>query len=154
MASKKKSKEKEPGRLVHLRIRRQDGRDMKETQRWEEFKVPYLPQMNVNSALQQIQKDPVTVEGKTVAPVVWEAACLEEVCGSCTMVINGRVRQACSALVDQIAPNGEVITIEPMSKFPCERDLVVDRSRMFDALKRVRAWIDLDGTHELGPGPR
>src|SRR5260370_36347035 len=41
-----------------------------------------------------------------------------------------------------------------MSKFPCERDLVVDRSRMFENLKRVKAWIDLDGTHELGPGPR
>jgi succinate dehydrogenase / fumarate reductase iron-sulfur subunit len=142
------------GRLVHLKVRRQDGRDQPETRRWEEFKVPYLPQMNVNSALEQIRKDPVTLEGKTVAPPVWEAACLEEVCGSCTMIINGKVRQACSALVDQIAPNGEVITIEPMSKFPCERDLVVDRSRMFDNLKRVKAWIDLDGTHELGPGPR
>ena len=148
-----KSKAKE-GRLVHLRIRRQDGRDMPETKRWEEFKVPYLPQMNVNSALQQIQKYPQTKDGKKVAPVVWEAACLEEVCGSCTMIINGKVRQACSALVDQIAPNGELITIEPMSKFPCERDLVVDRSKMFEALKKVHAWIDLDGTHELGPGPR
>jgi succinate dehydrogenase / fumarate reductase iron-sulfur subunit len=145
---------KDSGRLVHLRIRRQDGRDMPETKRWEEFKVPYLPQMNVNSALEQIRKNPVTSSGKTVAPVVWEAACLEEVCGSCTMVINGRVRQACSALVHQLAPNGEVITIEPMSKFPVERDLVVDRSRMFEALKRVKAWIELDGTHELGPGPR
>jgi succinate dehydrogenase / fumarate reductase, iron-sulfur subunit len=25
---------------------------------------------------------------------------------------------------------------------------------MFDALRTVKAWIDLDGTHELGPGPR
>jgi succinate dehydrogenase / fumarate reductase iron-sulfur subunit len=25
---------------------------------------------------------------------------------------------------------------------------------MFDALKQVRAWIELDGTHALGPGPR
>jgi succinate dehydrogenase / fumarate reductase, iron-sulfur subunit len=147
-------KAKDAGRLVHLRIRRQDARDKPETRRWEEFKVPYLPQMNVNSALQQIQKYPRTVDGKEVEPVVWEAACLEEVCGSCTMLINGRVRQACSALVDQIAPRGEVIVIEPMSKFPCERDLVVDRGRMFDSLKQVRAWIDLDGTHELGPGPR
>jgi succinate dehydrogenase / fumarate reductase, iron-sulfur subunit len=145
---------KDSGRLVHLRIRRQDGREKPETRRWEEFKVPYLPQMNVNSALQQIQKDPRTIDGKEVAPVVWEAACLEEVCGSCTMLINGRVRQACSALVDQIAPHGEVIEIEPMSKFPCERDLIVDRSRMFENLKQVHAWIDLDGTHELGPGPR
>lgn len=142
------------GKLVHLRIKRQDGPGKADTIRWEEFKVPYLPQMNVNSALQQIQKDPVTTAGKTVAPVVWEAACLEEVCGSCTMLINGKVRQACSALVDQLAPNGETITIEPMSKFPCERDLIVDRSRMFESLKQVKAWIELDGTHELGPGPR
>ena len=140
--------------MVHLQDPAAGPRDKPETRRWEEFKVPYLPQMNVNSALQQIQKYPETVDGKTVAPVVWEAACLEEVCGSCTMIINGRVRQACSALVDQIAPNGELITIEPMSKFPCERDLVVDRSRMFEDMKKVKAWIDLDGTHELGPGPR
>jgi succinate dehydrogenase / fumarate reductase iron-sulfur subunit len=110
--------------------------------------------MNVISSLMAIQKNPVTADGKKVAPVVWESGCLEEVCGSCTMVINGRVRQACTALTDQIAPNGEPITIEPMTKFPLVRDLVVDRSRMFEALKRVKAWVQLDGSHELGPGPR
>src|ERR1700733_13734016 len=124
--------DKAGGRTVHLKVRRQDGRDLKETARWEEFKVPYLPQMNVNSALEQIRKNPVTADGKTVAPPVWEAACLEEVCGSCTMVINGRVRQACSALVHQLSPKGEVITLEPMSKFPVERDLVVARSGRFE----------------------
>src|SRR4051812_28395133 len=100
------------GRRVHLRIKRQDGPELPETRRWEEFKVPYLPQMNVISALQQIQKEPHTADGKAVAPVVWESACLEEVCGACTMVINGRVRQACSALVDKLSPNGEPIVIE------------------------------------------
>ena len=142
------------GRTVHLKIRRQDGRDLPDTKRWEEFKVPYLPQMNVHSALQQIQKDPRTTGGAEVAPVVWDAACLEEVCGSCTMLINGKVRQACSALIDQVSPKGEMIVLEPMSKFPCERDLIVDRSTMFESLKQVKAWIELDGTHELGPGPR
>ena len=86
------------------RIKRQDGPDRPETSRWEEFDVPWLPQMNVISALMEIRKNPVTTDGKKVAPVVWESSCLEEVCGACTMVINGRVRQACSALVDQIAP--------------------------------------------------
>jgi succinate dehydrogenase / fumarate reductase iron-sulfur subunit len=70
------------------------------------------------------------------------------------MVINGRVRQSCTAMVDQIAPAGETITLEPMSKFPLVRDRAVDRSRMFDDLKRVHAWIQLDGTYELGAGPR
>jgi succinate dehydrogenase / fumarate reductase iron-sulfur subunit len=41
-----------------------------------------------------------------------------------------------------------------MSKFPCIRDLRVDRTRMFEALKRVKAWVPIDGTHNLGVGPR
>src|SRR5450432_1277881 len=103
-------------RVVRLKVLRQDGADRIETKRWEEFQVPYQSHMNVISALMEVQKAPRTVDGKTVAPVVWECACLEEVCGSCTMVINGKVRQSCSALIDQIAPNGETITLEPMSK--------------------------------------
>jgi succinate dehydrogenase / fumarate reductase iron-sulfur subunit len=25
---------------------------------------------------------------------------------------------------------------------------------MFDALRKTRAWVEIDGTHQLGPGPR
>ena len=141
-------------RKVRLKILRQDGQYEVSSKRWEEFDVPWVPQMNVISALQSVQKDPVTVDGKTVAPIVWESGCLEEVCGSCTMLVNGKVRQSCSALIDQLSPNGETIELAPMTKFPLVRDLQVDRSRMFDDLKKVKAWITLDGTHELGPGPR
>ena len=140
--------------VVHLRVLRQDGPHLPASRRWEEFKVPALPQMNVISALQQIQKNPVTAEGKTVAPVSWDSVCLEEICGACTMLVNGRARQACSALIDHLAPDGQRITLEPLSKFPLVRDLVVDRSGMFESLKRVKAWIQLDGTHDQGPGPR
>jgi succinate dehydrogenase / fumarate reductase iron-sulfur subunit len=139
---------------VKLKVLRQDGPRATETRRWEEFDVPWQPQMNVISALMEIQKNPVTADGKPTAPVVWDCSCLEEVCGACTMIVNGRVRQACSALVDQISPDGEPITLTPMTKFPLIRDLIVDRARMFGDLKRVKAWIDLDGSHELGPGPR
>jgi succinate dehydrogenase / fumarate reductase iron-sulfur subunit len=141
-------------KTVRLKVRRQDGGDRPETKRWEVFEVAWQPQMNVISALMDVQKNPVTVDKKRVAPVTWECSCLEEVCGACTMVINGKVRQSCTAMVDQLAPNGETITLEPMSKFPLVRDLIVDRSRMFDDLKKVKAWIQLDGTYELGPGPR
>lgn len=141
-------------RTVRLKVLRQDSPSRPQTKRWEEFAVEWHPQMNVISALMEVQRNPVTVEGKRVPPVVWESACLEEVCGACTMLVNGRVRQSCTALIDQIAPGGETVTLEPMSKFPLVRDLVVDRSRMFEDLKKVKAWINLDGTHELGPGPR
>ena len=134
---------------IELRIRRQEAPQA--PARWEAFSIPYRPHMNVISSLMEIQRNPVTRDGKRTSPPVWEANCLEEVCGACSMVINGRVRQACSALVDQLA---QPIALEPMSKFPLVRDLIVDRSRMFEALKRVRAWVPIDGTHALGPGPK
>ena len=141
-------------KTITLKVQRQDAPGRSESRRWEEFAVEWHPRMNVISALMEIRKNPVTKDGKRVAPVVWEAVCLEEVCGSCTMLVNGKVRQACTALIDQIAPGGETVTLQPMSKFPLVRDLVVDRSRMFADLKKVKAWVDLDGTHELGAGPR
>lgn len=99
----------------------------------------------------EIQKNPVNKSGERTTPPVWSMNCLEQVCGICTMIINGRARQSCSALVDNL---DQPIKLEPMSKFPNIRDLVVDRQQMFDHLKRVNAWIELDGTHDLGPGPR
>ena len=69
------------------------------------------------------------------------------------MLINGTVRQSCSALAERISPDGEPITLEPMTKFPLVRDLYVDRSRLFNDLKRIRGWVPIDGTWDLGPGP-
>lgn len=136
-------------KTVHLKIKRQDAADA--PPRWEEFEVPWEEHLNVHAALMAIQRNPVTKDGRKVAPVVWDANCLEEVCGSCTMIINGRVKQACSALVDR---EEQPIEIRPMTKYPVIRDLIVDRQRIFNDFKRVHAWIDIDGTHDLGPGPR
>ena len=138
--------------MVRLRIKRQDapaGDDA--NQRWEEFAVPLRPGMNIISCLQAIQRNPVNAQGRAVAPVVWESNCLEEVCGACTMVINGKVRQACSALVENLQ---QPITLEPCKTFPVVRDLMVNRQRMFDALKRIKGWIPIDGTYDMGPGPK
>ncbi len=134
---------------IELKIKRQDRPG--EAARWEEFSLPYRPEMNVISCLMEIQRNPVTKQGKKTTPVVWDCSCLEEVCGACTMLVNGRVRQSCTALIDQIS---QPVSLEPMTKFPVIRDLSVDRKRMFDSLIRVRAWVPIDGTYALGPGPR
>lgn len=136
-------------KTVRLIIKRQDGPNSQPY--WEEFDVPYRKNMNVISALMEIQRNPVNAKGQKTRPVVWESNCLEEVCGACSMVINGKPRQACTALIDKLE---QPVRLEPMATFPVVRDLIVDRSRMFDALKRVKAWIPIDGTYDLGPGPR
>ena len=145
MSDEKKSEHE----TVQLKVKRQDTPDT--APRWEEFEVPWEERLNVHAALMAVQRRPVTVDGKKTTPVVWDANCLEEVCGSCTMLINGRVMQACSALVDQLE---QPIELRPMTKYPLIRDLAVDRTRIFADFKRVHAWIAIDGTHDIGPGPR
>jgi len=122
---------------------------------WQSFRFRRESGLNVTAVLQRIAAEPVTAADEHVTPVAYEANCLEEVCGSCTMLINGRTRQACSALVGKLlADNAEEIELRPLSKFPVIRDLVVDRRRLFRALEKVKAWIPVDGYYDLGPGPR
>jgi len=125
-------------------------------QYWEEFELHRKPYLNVISGLMDIQKNPINREGNRVEPVVWDQGCLEEVCGSCSMLINGRPRQSCTALVDPIIKEtgSTTITLAPFSKFPLVRDLIVDRSLMFENLKKVHAWVDTDSTFSRGPGPK
>ena len=135
--------------FIHLKIKRRNN--PRSASRWEEFKIPYKPNMNVVSVLMEIRKNPVNAQGQKTTSVTWDCSCLEEVCGACTMIINGNARQACSALIDHMS---QPVTLEPLSKFPVVRDLKVDRSVLFEHLKKVKAWINIDGTFDLGPGPR
>lgn len=136
-------------KTVVLEILRQDTTDS--TPYLEKFELEYRPNMNVISALMEIRRNPINADGKLTTPVNWDMNCLEEVCGACSMVINGRPRQSCTALIDQLE---QPVRLEPMRTFPVVRDLIVDRSRMFDSLKKVKAWVPIDGTYDLGEGPR
>ncbi|HXZ39980.1 MAG TPA: 2Fe-2S iron-sulfur cluster-binding protein, partial [Terriglobales bacterium] len=121
---------------VIIKIRRQAH--PKDKPHWEEFELAYKPGMNVISCLMDIAANPVTRDGKATTPIFYDSNCLEEVCGSCAMLINGRARMACSALVDQL---DKPIRLEPFSKFPVVRDLAVDRQVIFENLKAVKAWV-------------
>ncbi|TDQ39182.1 succinate dehydrogenase iron-sulfur subunit [Aureibacillus halotolerans] len=136
-------------KVIHLIITRQENPNAEPYD--EEFSIPYRENMNIISALMEIRRNPVSKSGQRTTPVQWDMNCLEEVCGACSMVINGSPRQSCTALIDQFE---QPIRLKPMTTFPVVRDLMIDRSRMFDSLKKVKAWIPIDGTYDLGPGPR
>ena len=136
-------------RKVQVEIKRQDSPTA--PARWEKFEFAWRPGLNITSILMDVAMDPVTKDGKPSTAVTYDANCLEEICGSCSMLINGKARMACSTLVDKLE---QPIKVEPLSKFPVVRDLRVDRSVLFENLKAVKAWVPLDGTYDLGPGPR
>jgi succinate dehydrogenase / fumarate reductase iron-sulfur subunit len=131
-------------RQIHFKIKRQKGPSA--APYWEEFRMPYAPSHNVVSALMYLREHPVNVRGEAVEPVVWDSNCMEEVCGACSMLVNGTPCQACAILVDTL---DQPIVLEPMTKFPLVRDLIVDREKMFSALKQVKAWIRVDGSHDI-----
>lgn len=138
-------------KTITMKVRRQ--KDASSAPTWDTFQVAYKENMNVISVLMEIRKEPVTTDKREVEPPVWDAACLEEVCGSCTMNVNGVIRQACTALIEDVATlRGDEyeVTIEPMKKFPVVRDLSVDRSKMFENLIKVKAWVPIDGSYDLG----
>lgn len=138
---------------VKVRILRQDGPG--QPSYWQRHEIQYEPNLNVISVLQKIAAQSTDASGRKTSPVAWDCNCLEEVCGACTMVVNGKVRQSCSSLVDNLLKeHPEGIELQPMRKFPVLRDLVVDRSRMFQALERVHAWIPVDDYADRGAGPR
>ena len=74
-------------RTVTIRIRRQDNPG--DAPRWEEFRIDVEPGANVIACLQQIARTPRTTDGRDTTPVCYDSGCLEEVCGSCAMIING-----------------------------------------------------------------
>src|ERR1700724_3225119 len=136
-------------RTVLFKIKRQPNPNGRPA--WEEFELLWHSGMNVISSLMEIAANPVTREGKATTPITYDSNCLEEVCGSCAMLINGRARMACSALIDNL---DQPVKLEPFSKFPVVRDLATDRSVLFENLKAVKAWVPIDGSYDLGPGPR
>jgi succinate dehydrogenase / fumarate reductase iron-sulfur subunit len=129
---------------VELQIRRQD----RPTSRpyWQTFECPVRPGANVVSLLMDLREHCVTREGERVDPVAFEHNCMEEVCGACAMLINGRPQPACSALIAELETP---IRLEPLPKFPVVRDLMVERAAMFEHLKRVKAWVKIDGPWDL-----
>jgi len=118
---------------------KKDSRDSHQTPRspdapqyWEEFEIPYRATSTSFPVLNGNPQNPSQIGKAKRHPRSWDMNCLEQVCGICTMVINGtRSGQSCSALVDNL---DQPIKLEPMSKFPNVRDLGPSIARqMFDS---------------------
>lgn len=122
-----------------------------ENQYWEEFEMNRDPETHVISSLRKF-KNPVNKKREKATPVTWEQGCLEEVCGSCSILVNGKPRQACTEFIERyIRETGSTtIILAPFTKFPLIRDLCVDRTSMFEELKTIRGWISVDGTQDTG----
>ncbi len=80
-------------------------------------------------------------DGKGFEPVAWQESCHQRKCGACAMRINHVPSLACGA---RLSDYGDAVMVEPLKKFPIVKDLLVDRSILWENLKQIRAWLEED----------
>ena len=79
-------------------------------------------------------------------------ACHHATCGSCGVRINGVEKLDCIARIADVTRDGGTIKVEPLRNFPVVSDLVVDMSRLYNAMERVgfRQVVPVSAPSESG----
>ena len=114
-----------PEAIYTIRIRRFNP-DTDRQSHWETYEVPFVKTMTVIEALEYLWD-----QGEYIA---FRANCREFTCGSCAMLINGKPMLACSTLLK------DNMALEPLTRYPLVRDLVVDIGAVTEKLKQLQYW--------------
>ena len=95
--------------------------------RFEAYELEVGERASILDALLALQRGPVP-------DLAFRFSCRVGMCGSCSMVVNGREQLTCSTLVKAV---GSHLKIEPLRNFPVVRDLAVDLAPFFNAYQRT-----------------
>lgn len=129
---------------MKVKILRQEGPETKPY--WETFETDVPGESSIAALLEHINyNDDITdADGRSTTRIGWECSCLQGICGSCAMVINGVPALACETFVKDLVkdPSKDEITIRPLQKFPVIHDLITDRSVIFENLKKTSTYIE------------
>lgn len=108
---------------------------------WESFNYDGTLEISVAGMLDELNfgDDIINDLGEKTDRIDWESSCLQGVCGACAMLINGTPALACETFLKNL--NGDELVLRPLRKFPVVHDLIVDRSRIHEALKITNVYI-------------
>lgn len=123
-----------------VKIKRQSGQDT--APYWQTFLYDGPVHVTVSAVLDALNytDDLYDTDGNPAPRIRWECSCMQAICGACAMIINGVPALACTTFADEV--KGENLTLEPLSKFPVVADLIVDRSIIYENLKKAGAFLD------------
>ena len=81
----------------------------------------------------------LSIRAEQDGSLAFRYACRGAVCGSCAMVINGRIELACRTQVR--GSESEMVTVEPLPNLPVLKDLVVDMEPFFEKNRTIQPWL-------------
>ncbi len=114
------------------------------------FKEYATPDLNSNMSFLEmldVVNDELTIKGEE--PIAFDHDCREGICGTCSLVINGKPHgphrgvATCQTYMRNFS-DGDVITVEPFRarSFPVIKDLIVDRGA-FDRIMQAGGFISV-----------
>ncbi len=115
-----------------FKILRFDRKRPDDGARFQSYRVKVIPGLTVLGILNRIRDE---IDGT----LSFRSSCRSAVCGSCAMVINGRIDLACRT---QVASFGtSTIILEPLPNMEIIKDLVVDMKPFWTMYEKVKPWL-------------
>ena len=126
---------------MKVRIKRQD--DRRSAPYWQVFHFRGEGRITVAAILEKLnERDQLEdIKGKQCRKIRWECGCMQKMCGSCAMVINGHPALACGVFIN--TDDTEILRLEPLTKFPVVEDLIVDRSVIWERQKEALMYLGI-----------
>lgn len=125
------SEEKSP-RLLKVSILRFDPNDPEDFPRMETFEIEEAHGMTLYIVLNEIREHHDN-------SLMFDFVCRAGICGSCSMLVNGRPTLACRTLTSKLDVN---ITLAPLPLFELIKDLSIYTGKWMRGLnKRLETWI-------------
>jgi succinate dehydrogenase / fumarate reductase iron-sulfur subunit len=115
-----------------FKILRYDAKEPDIAPRFSTYRIRVIPGLTVLSVLIRIRDE---IDGT----LAFRSSCRSAVCGSCAMVINGKIDLACRTQV--AAFDTDTIILEPLPNFEVIRDLVVDMTPFWRMYDKVQPYL-------------
>lgn len=115
-----------------FKILRADAAEPQQEPYFASYRVKVIPGLTVLSVLLRIRDE---LDGS----LAFRSSCRSAVCGSCAMVINGKIDLACRTQVSSFGT--ETIILEPLPNLEIIKDLVVDMTPFWASYEKIRPYL-------------
>jgi succinate dehydrogenase / fumarate reductase iron-sulfur subunit len=115
-----------------FKILRYDLKEPDKEPHFESYKIKVIPGLTVLAMLLRIRDE---IDGT----LSFRCSCRSAICGSCAMVINGKIDLACRTQVATFDTN--TIILEPLPNFEIIKDLVVDMTPFWQMYEKIQPYL-------------
>jgi succinate dehydrogenase / fumarate reductase iron-sulfur subunit len=115
-----------------FKILRYDAKEPDRAPRFATYRINVIPGLTVLSVLLRIRDE---LDGT----LSFRSSCRSAVCGSCGMVINGKIDLACRTQVATF--NTDTIILEPLPNLEVIRDLVVNMTPFWQMYEKIQPYL-------------